>query len=55
MHDGTTSGKKNSGFTGISGISTRINFVTVDMEVTPNPLLFLPATVRLSKNLTYFI
>jgi hypothetical protein len=36
-----TAGKKNSGFTGISGISTRINFVSVDMEVTPKSATFL--------------
>ena len=41
----TTAGKKNSGFTGVSGISTRINFVSIDMEVTPHPLLFLPENV----------
>jgi hypothetical protein len=40
-----TAGKKNSGFTGVSGISTRINFVSIDMEVTPHPLLFLPENV----------
>ena len=36
-----TAGKKNSGFTGFSGISTRINFVTLDMGITPISATFL--------------